>query len=84
VDTRTFGGWVHYLQAPDAQLTLTEFMALCLLHIRENGLEEREAVQHLEGMIGTVEEVMDATNPLYRELAAKRGQAIAASNGRLP
>jgi hypothetical protein len=85
MDRHTFAGWVHELQAPDAQLTLTEFMALCLVHIRENGREEREAVQHLEGMLGTMDDLMDTTNPDYRALGARRRQLASspvAVNGR--
>lgn len=51
-EKRTVKGWVHYLQEEDKQLTLLEFIALCLMHVRENGLQAREATEHIEGMQG--------------------------------
>ena len=51
-ERRTVKGWVHYLQEEDKLLTREEFDSLCLLHIRQNGLEAREAIQHVEGMQG--------------------------------
>lgn len=74
MERRTIKQWAHYLESPDAQLTLSEFMALCLLHIRENVKDARLGTQHLEGMIGTLDEVMAATNPIYQQLAARRAQ----------
>ena len=76
-DRRTARGWVHYLEAPDAQLTLSEFMALCLLHIRENVKDSREGTQHLEGMLGSFDEMMATSNPLYQQIAGKRGRPVA-------
>ena len=73
-DKRTVKGWAHYLEAPDAELTLSEFMALCLLHIRENVKDERLGTQHLEGMVGTLDEFLAATAPPYRQLADKRAR----------
>lgn len=70
----TVAQWVHYLEGPDAQLTLSEFMALCLLHVRENVKDGRIGTQHLEGMVGTIDELLDQTNPIYHALAAKRSR----------
>lgn len=76
-EMRTIKGWTHYLQEEDKQLTLTEYMALCLLHIRENGLEAREAIQHLEGMAGAqdvfLRAVADQMALPYPDSATERG-----------
>lgn len=66
--------WVHHLEAPDAQLTLSELMALCLLHLRENGKDARLGTQHLEGMVGTLDAFLHASNPLYQQLAEQRSK----------
>jgi hypothetical protein len=73
-ERRTVNQWVHHLEAPDAQLTLSEFMALCLLHVRENVKDARLGTQHLEGMIGTLDEFLHASDPRYRQLADKRSR----------
>lgn len=74
----TIAGWVHELEAPDARLTLWELMALTLLHIRENVKDARLGTEHLEAMVGTLDELMAATNPIYGELAARRARPAAA------
>ena len=76
-DRRTARGWAHHLDAPDAQLTLSEFMALCLLHIRENVKDARMGTEHLEGMIGSFDEMMAGSNPLYHQIARKRAKPVA-------
>lgn len=68
--------WVHHLEAPDAQLTLSEFMALCLLHTRENVKDGRLGTQHLEGMLGTFDEWLATTNGYYQQLAEKRARPV--------
>lgn len=73
-ERRTVRQWEHHLLTPDAQLTLSELMALCLLSIRENVEGGNLGTQHLEGMIGTLDEFLYATNPLYRQLADKRAR----------
>lgn len=77
MERRTVAGWAHSLEAPDAQLTLTEFMALCLLHIREHVKDARFATEHLEGMVGTLDAMLAATHPVYGELAGRRGAPLA-------
>lgn len=76
MERRTVAGWVHHLEAPDAQLTLSEFMALCLLHIRENAKDSRLGTQHLEGMVGSIDEWLAAGNPHYRRIAERRAQPV--------
>lgn len=54
-ERRTVKAWVHHLGAPDAELTLLELMAWCLVSIRDNALLEREATEHTEGMISSLD-----------------------------
>lgn len=76
MERRTIAQWVHHLETPDAELTITEFMALCLLHIRENVKDSRLGTQHLEGMVGTIDEFLHASNPLYHQLAERRAKSV--------
>lgn len=69
---RTVRQWVAYLEMPDQQLTLQEFMALSLLHIRENTRQAREATEHVEGMLGAIDQFAS-------EVAQRSGIAYAAS-----
>ena len=55
---RTIRRWLHELEAPDAELTLDELVALSLLHIRENTLQARQATEHTEGMVGAMDELL--------------------------
>lgn len=73
-DRMTVAQWVHYLEGPDVQLTLSEFMALCLLHIRENVKDARLGTQHLEGIVGTLDEWLADSNSIYHAIAAKRSR----------
>jgi hypothetical protein len=70
----TLKQWEHHLLAPDAQLTLSELMALVLLNIRENMEHGAQGTQHLEGMVGTLDDFLAGTNPLYQAVAAKRSK----------
>jgi hypothetical protein len=54
-EKRTVEGWVHHLTGPGATLTLTELMALMLVHIRDNVIVSREAAEHTEGMLGALD-----------------------------
>lgn len=82
MERRTVAAWVHHLEAPDAQLTLSEFMALCLLHIRENVKDGRLGTQHLEGMIGSLDEWLATGNPHYQQIAEKRARPVVPSDSR--
>jgi hypothetical protein len=76
IERRTVAQWVHYLEAPDAQLTITELMALCLVHIRENVKDARLGTEHLEGMLGTLDEFLAGTDPRYGALATGRAKPV--------
>ena len=52
----TIKRWVHRLTEPDAELTLSELMARCLVDIRDNALQGREAAEHTEGMLGAIDD----------------------------
>lgn len=82
-DKRTFLAWFEYLDTPGRELNLSEFMALLLAQSREfnrvtmeQAKQQREATEHLEGMIGTLDEFIAAVNPVHRRLAAKRGAMV--------
>lgn len=81
MEKHTIAGWVHHLEAPDAELSLTEFMALNLLHIRENLLKSRLAAEHTEGMLGALDmlasTVADRAGLPYPRSTTER-QALAA------
>lgn len=74
-ERRTIAQWCYELNRPDAELTLSEFMAKCLLDLRENGVVHRLASEHVEGMLGTFDEMMAETNPTYAAAAVRRGRA---------
>jgi hypothetical protein len=59
-EKRTVEQWVHHLTGPGVTLTLTELMALMLVHIRDNVIVSREAAEHTEGMLGALD-VLAAT-----------------------
>jgi hypothetical protein len=71
-DRRSIAGWCHYLNDPDARLTLSEFMAKCLLDLRDNAVLSRLAHEHVEGMLGTLDTVMDQRDELYHHFALRR------------
>lgn len=77
VERRTIAGWCHHLQAPDAELTLSEFMARCLLDIRENLLTARLATEHVEGMLGSLDQFMAEQNGAYHAVASARSRPTA-------
>jgi hypothetical protein len=83
IERRTVAQWVHYLEAPEAQLTITEFMALSLVHIRENVKDARLGIEHLEGMLGTLDAFLAGTDPRYGVLANGRGKLTASPVARL-
>jgi len=66
--------WEHHLLTPDAQLTLSELMALCLLSIRQNIEGANLGTQHLEGMVGSLDEYLAGTNEVYQAVAKKRSR----------
>lgn len=73
MERKTVAGWVHYLDGPDQQLTLDELVALCVVHIRQNGLDARLAAEHTEGMLGAIDQ-------LAEQMAANAGLPYAASS----
>ena len=77
VERRTIAGWCHQLNAPGAELTLSEFMARCLLDIRENLLNARLATEHVEGMLGSLDHFMAEQNGAYHAITAARSRPVA-------
>jgi hypothetical protein len=66
VERRTREQWVHELSRPGAALTITELLALCLMELRDNALLARLATEHLEGMVGAVDEMCSRMDPAYK------------------
>jgi hypothetical protein len=84
IERRTVAQWVHYLEAPDAQLTISELMALTLIHIRENVKDARLGTEHLEGMLGTLDEFLARTDPRYGALANGRARPVPIEQPKIP
>ena len=85
MDTRTMLGWFEYLDDPKRELTLSEFMAQMLFHVRQHvasgreiAQQQRDAVEHLEGMVGSLDAYLAEADPRYRQLAEGRGAPSAA------
>jgi hypothetical protein len=66
VEKRTIAGWVHYLDAPDGELTITELMAKCLVDMRDNLVISRVASEHIEGMLGAIDEMCSRMDAEYK------------------
>jgi hypothetical protein len=82
MDKRTIDGWCHALNEPGGELTLSEFMAKCLLDIRDNAVLSRLAQEHVEGMLGTLDTTLDQRDELYHHFAERR--AARATDARQP
>lgn len=80
-DTRTIAQWCHYLTTPDAELTLSELMAKCLIDIRDNLVVNRLANEHVEGIMTTLDAVMAETNETYGAIAERRTRPPTAALG---
>lgn len=86
---RTMLGWFEYLDDAKRELTLMEFMAQMLFHIRQHAgkmstlaHDQRDGAEHIEAMIGSIDEFMADANPEYRAIADKRaGIALPAVQG---
>jgi hypothetical protein len=82
MERRTVKQWVHDLEMPDAQLTLSELMALCLVHLRDNAVKTRLGNERIEGIAETIDDLLAKTNPIYRALAEKRAKPVPMIPGR--
>lgn len=73
-ERRSVKGWVHHLTAPDALLTLEELQTLAIIEMRDNVMKGREATEHVEGMIGSLDGWLAERDPGYRAVAARRSR----------
>jgi uncharacterized protein (UPF0305 family) len=71
-ERRTMLAWFEYLDDRKRELTLEEFMALMLFNIREYGRvtmesshQTKQATEHLEGMVGAIDEMASRMDPNY-------------------
>jgi hypothetical protein len=82
MEKRTIAGWCHYLNGPDAEFTLSEFMAKCLLDIRDNAVLSRLAGEHVEGMLGAIDDMCSRMDEHYARDGAVRAALDAARDAR--
>ena len=82
---RTLRGWFEYLDTPGRELTESEFMAVMLFNTREYARltldlvrEQTAATEHLEGMVGALDDMLGQTVPGY----AADGEVRAALDAR--
>lgn len=82
-DRRTMLGWFEYLDDAKRELTLSEFMAQMLFHLRQHAGKMsaeservRNSSEHTEAMLGSFDELMHATNPDYRAIADRRARPV--------
>lgn len=91
-EKRTLLGWFEYLDTKGRELTLSEFMAVMLMNTREYARltldlvkQQKEATEHVEGMVGTLDDFMARSDPRgYGALAEGRGKPGPMSAGQLP
>lgn len=81
--------WTKYLSNDEQPVTLAEYQAGCISRILGCLIESMQATQHLEGMVGAMDDLLGRTNPDYassgkqREaLAAQREELAALKNGK--
>jgi hypothetical protein len=74
-DKRTPRQWKEFLAQEETPVTLSEYLAGCVA--RELGclIEIAAAIRHLEGMYGSLDDTLAERDPLYRELAERRGRS---------
>lgn len=53
-------------------MSALDLLILTLIHIRENGKDARLATEHIEGMVGSLDEFLASTNEVYQALASQR------------
>lgn len=81
--------WTEYLSREEQPVTLAEYQAGCISRILGCMVESMQATQHLEGMVGAMDDLLGRTNPDYASsgkqraaLAAEREALAALQNGR--
>lgn len=76
VQKRSPKSWTHYLGDDEGQYTLEEYQAGCLSKILGAVIAIAQATGHTEGMVGSLDELMHATNPDYRAIADRRARPV--------
>lgn len=69
---RTPRQWVDYLKSEEQPVTLEEFAAGCLSRILGCLVESTQALQHVEGMVGAVDDLLGKTHPEYASSGGER------------
>lgn len=70
--TRTPKSWTHYLADDEADFTLEEYTAAVLSRILGCLVESTQATQHLEGMVGAIDDMLARADPNYAGSSAVR------------
>lgn len=86
-DKRTMLGWFEYLDDTKREMTLSEFMAMMLFHIRQHDAKtstlaqhQRDTLEHADATLGTFAELLAEIVPAYRAIEDRRTeQALARS-----
>jgi hypothetical protein len=78
-------GWFEYLDDQKREMTESEFMALMLFNIREYArvtmdqtIQARQASEHVEGMLGAIDEMLYRSDPNYAASGTVRAALDAA------
>lgn len=87
---KTLRGWFDYLDDPKRELTAEEFKMLMLFNIREYARltmdlvkEQKEATEHLEGMMGSLDTMLTENTPNYPQRKALNGRTNPADARRM-
>lgn len=66
--------WTHYLSNDEGEFTLEEYRAACEARGLGALVEIAQAIRHLEGMYGTLDDHLSKINPDYRQLSEGRAR----------
>ena len=66
MEKRTPAQWVEYLSQEQQPVTLSEFMAGCLSRLLGAQIAATQAAEHMEGMLGAIDEMFSRHDPAYK------------------
>ena len=69
---KTPAEWKDYLTRESSPLTLEEYIGGILLRLAYHLMESSQALQHLEGMVGAIDDAVDRSDPEYAGSAVVR------------
>jgi hypothetical protein len=71
-EKRTPAEWKERLTLASTPVTLDEYVAGVLLHLAGSALQTRDAAEHLEGMLGAIDDAIGRHDPDYARSATVR------------